>query len=167
MSILKWQQLLFRNLHLPSPTSRPQRMVFLLFPRSTPSFFILGISCSFFSISLISSFSFISSPVTSDILGFYKVTEFWVSVIPSRRDTFVCLLIGTPLLWGSPSATWCQAQWDFGRGWGQGGVRVRGHFHSRLLSEFLCRYQACAGIAAVPAASCSVNNLLPGEMGGK
>lgn len=35
MSTLKWQQLLFRNLHLPSPTSCPQRVVSLLFPCST------------------------------------------------------------------------------------------------------------------------------------
>lgn len=141
MNILKRQQLLFRNLHLPSPTSCPQRVVFLLFPCSTSLLLYPGRLLQFllsFPLSLISSFSFISSPVASGVLGFYKVTEFWVSVIPRRRATFVCLLIGT-LLWGSPSATWSQGSVGLWTGWGQGGVRVRGHFYSRLLSEFLCR----------------------------
>lgn len=128
---------------MPSPAFYPEE-------GSVSLLFILSFSLSFFF-----SFLFFPSFITSmafGILGFYRVPDFWLSATPSSgppclfapQDTalvfFFCLLVP-----------------------GLSGTSDRGHFQSKLPSEFLCRSHAFVRNAAVPAQPCSVNNLLPGK----
>lgn len=125
MSILKWQQLLFRNLHLPSPTSRPQRMVFLLFPRSTPSFFswVSPAVSSLFPSSLPSLSSHLQWPLTSLVftrsLSFGSVL-FQAAGTPlsAHQDTALglslCNLVpGSVGLWTGVGSGWGEGEGSF------------------------------------------------------